>query len=211
MTATTRQKYPTATTALCMALERTINKALDHDPATKQRLAAQAGRSVSLELDEPSLSLSLIFMAKGVQVSPFTQPDADCSLSGKASGLLRLMSGPKKSLAGSDLTLAGQTGFLMELVDIAKHLDIDWQEIICQYFGDVAGHGIAKLLRFNIHQARRIGKRSLPFFHDFLTEELQAVPSAPELNAFNEGVDELRDDVERLHARLVLIKKTLAP
>ncbi|HEY7774527.1 MAG TPA: SCP2 sterol-binding domain-containing protein [Marinagarivorans sp.] len=202
-------EHPTTATALCRALELAINKALQYDPATQQRLAAQAGRSVCLQLTEPSITLTLRFEHAHVAVSPVAGDAPDCTLSGKSRGVLQLLSGPKTSLAGSELTLTGQTGFLMELLDIAKQLDIDWEAIICQYFGDIAGHSIAQLLRAQGEQWQRLQSRAPHFLQSFLTEELQAIPSRPELAAFNDDIDDLRDDVERLEARINHIKHSL--
>ena len=201
--------HPTTATALCQALEAAINKALQHDPATQQRLAQQAGRCVCLLLTQPNVTLSIHFYEATITVSPIAEENADCTLSGKCSGLIQLMSGPKTSLAGSELTLNGQTGFLMELLDITKQLDIDWEDIICQHLGDVAGHSLAQLIRYKGAYFNRLQQRAPHFINTLLTEELQAIPSSPELNAFNNEVDDLHDDVERLQARVNLIINAL--
>lgn len=197
----TRQ-HPTAATALCLALERAINKALQYDPATAERLKRQAGRSIALELSEPTIVLSITFTEDGVQASPLTNKTADCHLSGTVSSLIELMSGPKTTLAGSDLTLTGQTGFLMELLEIAKSIDIDWEEALCQYLGDYAGHAVAELVRYKAGHVKRIANRSPRFLGDFITEELRAVPAEPELEAFYNTIDDLQDDVARIEARI---------
>lgn len=194
--------HPTAATALCLVLERTINKALKHDPATAQRLYKQAGRSITLALSEPTIVLSVAFTCDEVEVSPLANPDADCHLTGATSSLIELMSGPKTTLAGSDLTLTGQTGFLMELLEIAKNIDIDWEEALCEPLGDYAGHAIAELIRYKARYLKRIAKRSPRFVGEFITEELQAAPAEPEFNAFYSAIDDLQDDVARMEARI---------
>ena len=202
-------RHPTTATAACRALELAINKALAHDPATHKRLAEQAGRCVCLILTEPAVTLSVHFRETHITVSPFAEEDADCTLSGKSSGLIQLMSGPKTSLAGSELTLNGQTGFLMELLDITKNVEIDWEAIICQYLGDEAGHMAAQALRYKSAHLKRLHQRAPHFVNTLLIEELQAIPATSELNAFSNNVDDIRDDVERLQARMELIKHAL--
>ncbi len=201
--------HPTTATALCSTLEFVINNALQYDPATQQRLTLQAGRCVCLMLVEPNITLSIHFRETGITVSPIAEETADCTLSGKSSGLMQLMSGPKTSLAGSELTLNGQTGFLMELLDITKQIDIDWEAIICQYLGDVAGHTAAQAIRYKSAYLSRLYQRAPHFTQTLLTEELRAVPSTSELNAFNNDVDDLRDDAERLKARIDLMQQAL--
>lgn len=194
-------QHPTATTALCLVLERVINEALKHDPATAQRLQQQSGRSLTLALSEPTLIISLAFDER-VYVSPLADPQADCQLSGKMSSAIALMSGPKTTLAGSDLTLTGQTGFLMELLDIAKNIDIDWEEALCQYLGEYAGYAVAQVIRYKARHIKRLAERSPRFIGDFVTEELQAVPTQPECEAFYNAIDDLQDDVARMEARI---------
>lgn len=195
-------QHPTAAVALCVGLERTINKALKHDPATAQRLVKQAGRSVTFELSEPTIVLCVTFASEGVQVSPLANKDSDCHLSGNTSSLIELISGPKTTLAGSDLTLTGQTGFLMELLEISKNIEVDWEEALCEHLGDYMGHAIAQLVRYKARHLKRIANRSPRFIGDFITEELRAVPAEPELEAFYDAIDDLQDDVARMEARV---------
>ena len=214
--------HPTTYTALCIFIERTINAALQHDPATQQKLMRHAGRNVSLELQEPNIALTLTFTDGSqnqpvVLASPFATSTADCALQGKTRGLFDLMQGPKKSLAGSDLRISGHTGFLMELVDIGQQLDIDWEDMLCRIiakvagpqWGDTAGHALAELLRNKRQHLQRIASRAPHFLGELLTEELRATPSHPEVNRFKDSVDNLQDDVERAAARLLQLKQKL--
>ncbi len=214
--------HPTGVTALCMALEKAIDFALQHDPASRQKLAALAGRRLSLELTEPTIAITLTFTEGTAQpllmASPFATPDADCALTGKAQGLIKLMNGPKHSLAGSDLRLSGHTGFLMELLDIAKQLDIDWEAMIEQALGNIptplvspqnkqdfnqnVSHVLAELIRSKAQYLKHFAERAPFFIGDFLTEEINAVPSKAEIDAFNNAVDDTQDDVARLEARI---------
>lgn len=202
--------HPTLQTALCTAMETLINRALAHDPATSEKLKAQQGRCVALALTEPSFDITLHFTDSGVTVSPIAIEDADCHLSGKAKGLLSLINGPKKSLAGSDLRLSGHTGFLMELLDIAKQLDVDWEAWLAQQItktsnketGDILGYSLAKGARYKAEHIQRIASRSPAFFHDFIVEELRATPSKSELQYFYKHVDETLYAAERMAARI---------
>ncbi|MDZ7922683.1 MAG: SCP2 sterol-binding domain-containing protein [Marinagarivorans sp.] len=222
--------HPTAAIALCMALEKAIDYALQHDPASRQKLVALAGRCLSLELTEPRLAITLTFTDGSHQpllmASPFATPEADCALKGKSQGLIKLMNGPKHSLAGSDLRLSGHTGFLMELLDITQQLEIDWEAMIEQALGTIpmpfaaaqnqqvfnqnASHLLAGLIRNQAQHVKRLAERAPFFIGDFLTEEINAVPSKFEIDAFNSKVDDTQDDVARLEARLQLFQQRVA-
>ncbi len=207
--------HPTLQTAICLSIEKALNAALRYDPATALKLKKQAGRCISLSLTDPTFDITLYFTDSAIEASPIANTDADCHLSGKAGGLIKLLNGPKKSLAGSDLRLSGHTGFLMELLDIAKTVDVDWEGFIAdmiaklsnQTVGDQVGHGLATLIRKRGHQAKRLASRSPAFLHDFFVEELRITPSKIELEHFYQQVDKTHQATERLQARLGYLKQ----
>lgn len=191
--------------ALSLALEACINKALRYDPASRLKLHALAGKRLSVKAHAPDVELTLAITSdetKIFTVSPIADTTAECLLEGQFSGFIALLNGPKTSLAGSQLTLKGETGFLMSLLDITRQLDIDWEDALAEHFGQNAGHNIAELVRFKSSQFARTGQRMPQYIHDFLTEEIRCLPSAFELEDFYDGVDDLREGIERLEARI---------
>ena len=199
------QKAPTRSTALCLVLEATIIKALRFDPASAQKMRQLANKRLSVITHSPSFELSFAINDSSdvlISVSPVADNNAECVLEGEFKGFIELLSGPKTSLAGSKLTLKGETGFLMSLLEITRGLDIDWEDALAEYLGQSVGHNIAELIRYKAVQAKRTGERVPAYVHDFLTEELRALPSRFELEDFYDEVDELREGYERLEARV---------
>ena len=96
----------------------------------------------------------------------------------------------------------GSTSFLAELQKILKNLDIDWEEMLSQVFGDVIGHQGAELIRSKMSWTKDRVSNIQRLTSEFLTEELRVLPSAPELNFFNAQVDELKLGADRVTARI---------
>ena len=69
-------------------------------------------------------------------------------------------------------------------------------------FGDVLGMQIANAFAAALKQARVAGRNLAESAAEFVTEESRDVVARAELNAFHDDVDVLRDDVERMAARV---------
>lgn len=69
-------------------------------------------------------------------------------------------------------------------------------------FGEILGVQIASAVRSALQQARRSATDLAQSAAEFVTEESRDVVPRAELEAFHDDVDELRDAVERLAARI---------
>lgn len=205
---------PTLSAAATVSLEAAINRALRYDPATRLRLQALAGKSLAIEVASPlaghKLPLCCHFEDHGVRISAHIDNPTTC-LRGSLAGLLMLASSDQVNLAAAGVEAWGNTALLAEIKTIAAGLDLDWEEAINDWLGDVAGHQLAEQARrqFRWLKARsQSGKRLLS---EFLTEELRAVPSAVELQHFSDQVDALRLASDRLLARFERLRTRTIP
>ena len=69
-------------------------------------------------------------------------------------------------------------------------------------FGDVLGVQVANAFASALKQARVLAGNGAETLAEYVTEESRDVVPKAELNAFHDDVDVLRDDVERLAARI---------
>ena len=85
---------------------------------------------------------------------------------------------------------------------IIVELDIDWEEVLSEYTGDI--------LAFQIHQktlqAAGLFKQGLQSFmqtnSEYLREEARITPTQPEFDDFQQQLHNLRQGVDRSEARL---------
>jgi len=196
---------PTLIAAATAALEQGINKTLQFDPATRQAIAALTGKSLLVEVTEPEFTLCLHFAADNVRVTSYSE-GSTTRLRGPLYGLLQLALSDNVNLSDSGVEAWGSTSLLADLQRISSQLDIDWEDAISPWLGDVASHALVNRLRARLgwlSERSRDGKRLI---QEFLTEELRATPHRLELERFNREVDQLRLAADRMQSRVERIK-----
>jgi ubiquinone biosynthesis protein UbiJ len=200
---------PTLLTAASATLEAIINKALQYDPATLNTLETHFGKSLAVEITELDFILCFHF-GRQVMVTNYCE-DPTIKLQGSIPALISLALSDSTNLAKSGVCAKGNTAFLAEIKSIARRMDIDWEDAINQWLGDVVGHQVAGGIRrqFGWINDRRVNSERL--LKEFLTEELRATPSQPELETFNSTVDQLYLKTDRLSARIQQLDATLRP
>jgi ubiquinone biosynthesis protein UbiJ len=189
-------------TAARLGVEKIIHTALAYDPASRIALAKLEPQVLAINITAPVLTFFVAPTEDGVQLLGHYQDEPTAQLRGSLPALLSLLKSDRLNLKDTGVELIGSTGFITDLQKILKNLDIDWEEMLSQVFGDIVGHQGAELMRsqFSWAQDRLTNMQRLT--SEFLTEELRVLPSAPELNFFNAQVDELKLGTDRLQARI---------
>lgn len=202
---------PTLHTAAIGGLELAINKALALDPATAGKLARLDGHVFQLECTSPSLSLYLIPGKNDVRLCGIYEGDADTALKGSASAFTTLATSPDpaNTLINGELELHGNSQALIELQQIGKQLDLDWEAPLTQLFGDVVGHQLGRGLRRGFRFANQALKNLRRQFDDYLVEESDLMPPRWEAEQFFNDVDQLNLRTERIEARIQKLAKSL--
>ncbi|WP_222565454.1 ubiquinone biosynthesis accessory factor UbiJ [Novilysobacter antarcticus] len=191
------------------ALQTALNRALALDPQTAESLAALDGRRVALHLSSPALALQIRVAGGQLQVGPVDAADAsDLSIRSTLSGLL----GQLPFLRNDDappvgrLRMEGDADLARRLQRLAEGFDPDWQQPFARVFGDVLGVQIANALAAGLKQARVVAGELAGSAAEYVTEESRDVVPRAELDAFYDDVDAMRDDVERLVARVARLR-----
>ncbi|BFM18344.1 SCP2 sterol-binding domain-containing protein [Maricurvus nonylphenolicus] len=204
---------PTLTAAATATLETSINTALAYDPASRLALQQLAGQSLAIEVSQPKLQLCLLFDADQVRVVhtyDHTDESPTTLLRGSLPALMQLAVGDNTTLADSGVEAFGSTALLTSVQQIARNLDIDWEEILCTWLGDVIGHQAAEQIRHRVSWTRNRLGSARRLLEEFLTEELRSTPTQVELNNFSQEVDQLRFGLDRAEARLRKLKQQLS-
>jgi ubiquinone biosynthesis protein UbiJ len=83
----------------------------------------------------------------------------------------------------------------------------DLEEEVAKWVGDVPAHALGEVVRgFGAWLARAGGALRMNTA-EYLQEESRALPAPLEAQGFYSDVERLRDDVERLAARLALLER----
>lgn len=196
---------------LSAAIETLLNQAILLDPQTPARLAPMHGKVIRMEFSGLNTSLYLIPEPNGIQVLSEFEGQADCTLRGSPFDLLR-MRGTRESadqLFKGSVEIEGDSALAQAFGAMLADLDIDWEEQLSRFTGDIAAHEIGRLARSAIDWGRSVNRTTGQNLQEYLQEELRLLPARNEISAFLDEVDRLRDDTERLEARFRRLKQRL--
>lgn len=191
---------------LLAAAEALLNRLLALDPDSPPRLAPLQGRRLRVELSEPELRFDLWFDADGVRVQPpgdSLRADARFAAAVPALAGLALSGGT----APARVTLEGDVTMVQQVRNLFQGLDPDWEDLLSRFLGDVAAHRLGEAARGLDRYGRETADTLLRNLGEYLTEERRELPAAAEVAAFVDDVDRLREDMDRLAARLARLER----
>lgn len=192
------------------ALEVALNRALALDADTRAALRALHGQRVALTLDVPPLALAVRVDGESLRVGPLDAMRApDLGVRGTLAGLLGQLTLFRRDDAPpvGKLRIEGDAELARRLQKLARGFDPEWQLPFVRVFGDIAGVQIAKALAAGLEQAQAAGRNLAETAAEYVTEESRDVVPKAELEAFHDDVDALRDDVERIAAKIARLRR----
>jgi ubiquinone biosynthesis protein UbiJ len=191
------------------AFERAVNGLVELDPMARGHLAELHGRVLRIALDGTPITIDLVPGHDGyLKLLGEFEGEPDATLSGSPFDLLRA-SAPDQGvgeLFAGHVRFGGDEGLAQRFSQTLAGLDIDWEEFLAQRIGDVPAHEIGRLGRRARSGAQRFRANARETLSDYLTEESRLLPHRFEVEAFLEDVDTLRDDTERLEARIARLE-----
>ena len=192
-------------------VEKIVNAALIHDPASEQKLASMAGRVVLIDSTVPSLRIALELGANGVMLHHNWQDEADICISGTLVSIvaMAIQSEDTASLSGTGVNVTGNLDMLRQLNQIFAGLDIDWEAALAELIGDVPAHITADSIRKSSSMRADAMQRAQSAVVEVSQEELRLTPSQTEYQQFVQSVRHLSTDVDRLVARANRIRAIL--
>jgi ubiquinone biosynthesis protein UbiJ len=176
-----------------------LNRMLARETWAREKLEPFAGRSARFDAAPFSITLNIsddgTFRAAGEEEPAVTVAVA-------LSTLPLTLSDPAAAM--KDVRLTGDAEFAQALAFVLQNLRPEPEEELSRLVGDIAAQRIVGFLRLSASHWRDLAERMLDNTANyFVTEDPMLVPRA-EVEAFNQGVDRLRDDVARLEKRIEL-------
>ena len=198
---------------LCASLEVAINHYIHLDVEAKTKLAALQGKLVVVELQGTGLEFALYFGDDRVYVLPECEREPDCRMIGAPLAMARLGLGQKttSALFASGVEIDGDMEVGRAVQRLLDNLEIDWEEQLSKYVGDVVAHQVGNVVRDVLNWGKQTAETVAQNSVEYLQEESRDLPHPIEVEAFVSGVDQLRTDVDRLAARVSRLKQQIDP
>jgi ubiquinone biosynthesis protein UbiJ len=187
------------------AIELVLNRSLRFDPQSKASMTGLSERVLAIGLEGLGIDLYFSTQDEQFQVRLHSEQEADTWIRGTPTALAGM--GLGSSGRPGAVQIQGDAELARSYQQFFEQLNPDWEEAIAQRFGDVIGHRLSsaiKGLRQWLLQARA---DTAAMTGDYLREESGLLITAVELDDFLEAVDEIRDDTERLAARIAQLQQ----
>lgn len=185
-------------------VESILNRYLQLDDDAELLLAPVQGKVIGICL-EPFQQILYLCPAKDrIQVLDEYPDGADVTIYGSlpALGVMGLQDFSLQSVFNGDVRIEGDIRTGHKFQAIFQNLDIDWEEHLSHWTGDVIAHQIGNLTRFGRQWAHQAVDTLILNSQEYLQEEIRELPAVPEAEIFFNRVDHLRADFDRLQARI---------
>ena len=188
-------------------IEEAGNRLLRLDPETLRRLGDLQGRVICIEFRDLGRKLYLHPSESGFRIATECDSPPAVTLRGTLAIFTRLSLGTQtETLKAGELEIEGDAALGQRLQRIFGNLDLDWEEPLARLFGDPLGHEIGRAVRTAFAWQRKAIETFGLNSAEYLQEEARLLPQRYEVEAFLNGVDVVRADVDRLAARIQRLK-----
>lgn len=200
--------------------ESLINRALELDPEFLESLEPLSGKLVALDLSGIELTIFFSLDVNGVTLYERSEAgdihgtrSPDIGIRGSPAALLRMVGAMRRGDAsfGEEVRLSGDIAALELFRDAFRRLDIDLEELLSRFVGDIAAHELGRTARAFLSWGENMRQTLLADTGEYLVEELKVSPPRHELDDFASEVDRLRDDVERIEKRIARLRGAREP
>ncbi len=200
--------------SLLVAAEIGGNRLLGFDEVALKACHEMQGHCIAIDITDLNFQLYCHPGSWGIRLSrnPPTQ-EVDATLSGRFMALVNLASKDEKISTSIQerVSFTGNVAHAQKMQKLLTDFDIDWEEVLARYSGDIVA--------FQIHnRARKLGawlqQSANSIFQtssEYLREEVRLSPTEVEFDVFQSRVTELKHDVTRTEARLLRLLSKIDP
>lgn len=189
--------------ALLRPLAGVLNRNIREMTPAREACARLEGRTVAIRVRDTALAMYFIIEDGRLVLATSAALEPDVVITGSTltlAGMLR--SGGEQAIRDGAVELTGDARVALLFQELLAYARPDIEEELSTVVGDVAAHRLGTLAR-GLRDWSREARATLHMnIREYLQEESRDVPSRYEVERFARNLDVLRDDVERLDARM---------
>lgn len=187
---------------MLLTIENVLNRGLPRSPRARELCNELAGSRLAVEVR----GLTRILVSSSGELlhcSHDPAAAADAEVSGGALSLLRL-AGPfaEEALRSGAVEIRGDLEIARKYRELARLVMPDPEEELSLAIGDVPAHQLGRLARSVFDWSREAAKTALQNVAEYLGHERADLVPRAEAEQFTAEVERLREDVDRLEARI---------
>lgn len=191
---------------LTSTLENALNRGLPLSPRAQSLCRELAGKKLAVEIPEV---VRILVESTGdmLRVTRGSAP-ADAEVRGGPLGLLALSGdAPQAVLQRRGVEIRGDAAIADRFRELGMLLRPDLEELLARAVGDVPAHQVGNFTRLALSWGRHAASTALTNVAEYLAHERRDLVPRNEGEQFLRGVDALREDVDRLEARLDVLMR----
>ena len=170
------------------------------------------GRTLAIQLapgaeqSGPAIFLSVADQQISVHADFDAQPDV--IVTSGLSGLLDLAAdNSEQAIRAGRVKFFGDADIAQAFQQLLQLTRPDWEEELSRLTGDAAARQIGNLFRSGLAFGKKIFSTASSNAAEFLQEESRDLPSQPEVAKWMGDIDKLREDSDRLEAKIRLLER----
>lgn len=184
-------------------IENFLNHYIQLDPESHRHLELLHGKVIAIQSRHFNHQLYLIFRRKKIHINSHYEGNVDVTLKGTPFDFLRLSSqSDSASVFASDIEITGDMEVAEKFKSLFAELEIDWEEQLSTYTGDIIAHQVGNFVRAFSAWAKQSMQSLQQNITEYVQEEIRLTPSPAEVQDFFSDIITLHHDVERIDKRL---------
>ncbi len=189
--------------ALLRPLTMLVNRQMKATTPARELCAELDGKVMAVRVKDTALAMYFCVRTDEIALCGDFDGEPDVAITGSILALARLAGiGGEDAIRSGSLQLIGDAEVAQAFQKLLRFGKPDIEEELSGVIGDVAAHRLGEVARSVGSWGREASATLRQNITEFLQEERRDVPSRYEVEAFTRKVDELRDDVARVEARL---------
>jgi len=194
--------------ALLRPIAEVLNRNIAETTPARELATQLDGKTVAIRVRDTALAMYFVFDQDTITLATEFDADPDVVITGSLVTLARMAGGAgAQAIRDGDIDLTGDAATAQRFQTLLDYAKPDVEEELSRVIGDVAAHQLAEFARGVGNWVRDARSTMGDNIREYLQEESRDLPSRYEVEIFGQQVGELRDDVERIAARLKRLER----
>ncbi len=188
-------------------IQAMVDRHVAGSPRARQLLAQLEGRSMQIIARHTPWRITLLSRAGQLLLSRQNSAEADAVIAGTPFALLALLrEDPSEVIRRGDVSIGGDAELASRFQELLQLLRPDLEAGLARVTGEIPAYGAGTLLRKALAYGRSTLRTQAMNVGEYLTHERQLLVSSAEAGQYLLDVDALREQTDRLAARVAVLE-----
>ncbi|WP_144392963.1 ubiquinone biosynthesis accessory factor UbiJ [Pleionea sediminis] len=186
------------------ALEKVINHWVFLDPEISEKRKPLIQKRVAIKLTDWNLTYVFDFNEESIAIDTQVEAPSQVTLSGTSFAFFNMARQEHggDALFKGDIHFEGEVGTAQLFQAFWQSIDVDWEEELSKYTGDIVAHHAGNFVRSAHKTLKNFFITAQQNVSEYVREEANMSPSPIEVELFYNELDDLKSDIDRLASRI---------